>query len=218
MSVSKRPSLLPLAIFVLGIFAVLKLGNVWIGVSSVTAAEEQFTHGAQAPENAGRQTVVAPASAAPIDAAAPDVRPGEVERRILEKLADRRASLDQREVEITTRESVLAAAEKKLENRFAELASEEAALIALRDEREDANEEEIDALVSAYERMKAKDAAAIFNALNEDILVAVASGMRTQALAGVLADMEPDKARRLTILLAERNREPDANADEEAVE
>ncbi|MBT8473475.1 MAG: hypothetical protein KJN99_12775, partial [Marinicaulis sp.] len=83
---------------------------------------------------------------------------------------------------------------------------------------EDANEEEIDAMVRAYERMKAKDAAAIFNALNEDILVAVASGMRTQALAGVLADMEPDKARRLTILLAERNREPDANADEEAVE
>ena len=53
--------------------------------------------------------------------------------------------------------------------------------------------------------MKPKDAAVIFNALDERILVPLAAGMRTQALSGVLAEMEPDNARRLTTLLAERN-------------
>ena len=51
--------------------------------------------------------------------------------------------------------------------------------------------------------MKAKDAAVIFNALDQDILVSVSSRMRTQALAGVLAAMDPEKARALTVLLAE---------------
>jgi len=54
--------------------------------------------------------------------------------------------------------------------------------------------------------MKPKDAAIIFNELETDILIKVASGMRTQALAGVLAEMNPENARLLTQLLATRNK------------
>ena len=57
--------------------------------------------------------------------------------------------------------------------------------------------------------MKAKDAAIIFDALDEEILTSVASGMRTQSLAGVLAQMRPENARNLTKLLAERSKTDD---------
>ncbi len=57
---------------------------------------------------------------------------------------------------------------------------------------------------NAYERMKPRDAARIFEVLDEDILIPVAAGMRTQALAGVLAEMAPEKARALTVALANR--------------
>ena len=50
--------------------------------------------------------------------------------------------------------------------------------------------------------MKARDAAQIFDALDDDLMVSVATRMRTQALAGVLAEMTPARARILTKLLA----------------
>ncbi|MEO0880728.1 MAG: hypothetical protein AAFY22_13580, partial [Pseudomonadota bacterium] len=60
-------------------------------------------------------------------------------------------------------------------------------------------------LAKAYERMRARDAAQIFNLLEDEILVPVAAGMRTQAIASVLAEMEPEKARALTRKLARKS-------------
>jgi flagellar motility protein MotE (MotC chaperone) len=137
---------------------------------------------------------------------APELAPGEVERRILERLATRRQELDAREDDLKLREAVVVAAELKLERAFEAFEQERAEIAALRAERDAASTEEVEALVSAYERMKGRDAAAIFNALDEEIMLAVASNMRTQALAAVLAEMDPEKARKLTVLLAERAR------------
>jgi len=173
-----RARLLPVVILSLAAFAALKAGNLWYGFSSAGA-------------ETAPQTPAAPA------------RPSEVGRRMLEKLAVRRAALDAREEALAAREAVAAAAEKKLGARIADFERRRDAFDALRENADVAEERETDALVSAYERMKAKDAAQIFNALDEDILVFVAARMRTQALAGVLAAMEPEKARALTVLLAE---------------
>ena len=127
----------------------------------------------------------------------------EVERRILEKLGEQRALLDERERELDAREAVLSAAEVQLTEQIRIFEDKRAALIEAQQTIDEAKAEELNALVGAYERMKAKDAAAIFNDLDEEILLSVARQMRMQALSGVLAEMTPENARRLTKRLAE---------------
>ncbi len=211
MTAHVRPRMIPLLIAALGIFAALKFVGVAVGVSTADA---------QTPSPADAAESVAPAATGPNDspaAAVPDLAPGEAERRILERLAARRQQLDQREEDLKVREAVIAAAELKLQRRLVEFEREFTEIAALRAEREAAAAEEVEALVSAYERMNARDAAAIFNALDEDIMLAVAASMRTQALAGVLAEMDPDRARSLTVLLAKRGRPDGKDATDLAV-
>ncbi|MFQ5562995.1 MAG: MotE family protein [Parvularculaceae bacterium] len=194
-----RARILPAAIAALTLLAGLKAAHLWIGFSSADAAPPA----ASAPG----KSVISPSREDEdgfYEPAAPAPSQSEVERRILQQLAERRAALDAREEEIDTRERLLEAAEQRLEARMQEYESRRSELEALETAREQRNTEELEALVNAYERMKSKDAARIFEALDEDILVSVAAEMRTQALAGVLADMTPEKARRLTKLLAER--------------
>ena len=113
---------------------------------------------------------------------------------------------------MATREALLNAAETRLTERFATLESEIETLNTLLAKKEKVEQAEFDALSDAYERMKPREAARIFAVLEDDILVPVAAGMRTQAIAGVLAEMNPDKARRLTRLLAQNG--VDAGADQ----
>lgn len=199
MTTGARTRIFPVIMLALAVFAGLKLTNVWFGFTTVEAQTGALHAAADAEPS--------PGTGAPTlqDAAPPKFSPGEVERRILENLAERRASLEQREEELLAREAVVAAAELRLDEKITAFEIERAALIALREQKNADDREEIASIVSAYERMKPKDAAVIFNALDEKILVPLAAGMRTQALSGVLAEMEPINARRLTTLLAGRN-------------
>lgn len=190
-----QPTLLPVVMLALAAFAVLRAADIWIGVTGAEAAEES---GAPIPVDA--LSAEAP-EAAPVEAPV-----SEAERRILERLAARRADLDRREEEIETRERLIEAAELQLEARLAGLASEREEIERLRSEQSRRQAEEFENLSSAYERMKPRDAARIFEVLEADILVPVAAGMRTQSLSGVLAEMQPDKARILTRLLADHRR------------
>ena len=56
--------------------------------------------------------------------------------------------------------------------------------------------------------MKAKDAANIFNTLDMDILISVMGRMSERKLAPILAEMNPDRARSVTIFLAEQKSLP----------
>ena len=210
MTVMSRARLLPFIIFSLGVLAFLKLANIWIGFAPANA-EAVVANAADADIDSNNQAAT-DAAVQPLPAQT--VRQGEVERRILEKLSEKRAALDAREKEIEVREALLAVAERQIQEQISALANERAAFQAMLDENAQAESEDIESLVSAYERMKPRDAAAIFNDLDEDILIPVAAGMRTQALAGALAEMQPDKARYLTKRLAERNAvEPAASAE-----
>jgi flagellar motility protein MotE (MotC chaperone) len=192
-----RPRVLPVVILALVALAAVKATDLWVGFSSAEAAPATADNKAE--------------QGAPL-AVAPPPSASETERRMLEQLASRRAELDAREEEIATREALLEVAEGRIEGRFAALAAEETKLASLNAERHQREAEEFDVLSSAYERMKPRDAARIFEVLEEEILVPVAAGMRTQALSGVLAEMEPEKARELTRLLAERGRKEKAAA------
>lgn len=181
------PRLLPVVMIGLALFGLAKAADVWIGFSSAGAEE-------------------APAAEAPAPAAVSD------EDDPLDlHLADRRAELDRRESALETREALMKATEARIESRLAELDAREKDAAALEAARTAEKTAQFDKLSDAYERMKPRDAARIFEALDAELLGPVAGGMRTQSLAAVLGEMEAGKAKALTELLAER-RETAASA------
>lgn len=202
-SAEKRATILPVVIIALAIVAVLRAANIWIGFSGAEAQNLMSPASTARLSSAeGDGEVTKPETV--VEASLPEQveAPSVVERRLLEQLADRREALEQRERDLETREALLTAAEARLNDRFATLESETQTLKRLRAEKQQAEQAEFAALSDAYERMKPREAARIFDVLEEDILVPVAAGMRTQAIAGVLAEMQPEKARKLTRLLA----------------
>jgi flagellar motility protein MotE (MotC chaperone) len=135
------------------------------------------------------------------------------EIRVLQSLSDRREQIDARERELATREKLLEAAEKKVEARIAELKTIEASIEQMLEIRDEKEEEQIRSLVKVYENMKAKDAARIFESLDETILIAVMGRMREAKMADILAKMKPSAAQNLTVRLATQTR-PDAGQPE----
>ena len=67
----------------------------------------------------------------------------------------------------------------------------------------------IESLVRIYEGMKPKDAARILNTLEIDILINVMERMSERRSGPILAEMDSERAREVTTLLAERKRLPD---------
>jgi len=102
---------------------------------------------------------------------------------------------------------MLKAAEKKLETQNA---VEEAGggggaktgPMAQRKEKEEADNARFKGVVTMYETMKPKEAAKIFDRLDIRVLLDVASQIKPQIMAAILAQMSPEAAERLTIELA----------------
>lgn len=120
------------------------------------------------------------------------------ETAINERLAERRAELDQREKELEMRLALIDAAEKRIEERSAELKALEERIGKLVDDNKMAEEQQFVGLVAMYENMKPKDAAAIFNELDMPVLLGVAKAMNPRKMAPILARMAPLKAKALT--------------------
>ncbi len=182
-----RLRLLPLALIAMGLLAAVKVERVLGG----------------APANVAQASSPAPAPAAaapPAPPAAPVVpTPEEVaERALLESLRARRLEIDQRGEAAAQRELLLSAAERRLNERLAELSALQARLAAevrTRDEREEAG---IRQLVRVYEVMRPRDAAAILDDLEMPILLQVLDRMREAKAAPVMAAMRPERARAAT--------------------
>jgi flagellar motility protein MotE (MotC chaperone) len=102
----------------------------------------------------------------------------------------------------------MAAAERRLEQRLAELRQLETNVNALLGQLDEAQEQRLAGLVDVYQRMRAKDAAEVFDGLDDGVLVQVASRMRQANLAEVMGRMDANRARALTQMLAERARPP----------
>ena len=78
----------------------------------------------------------------------------------------------------------------------------------------EAADERIGALVKMYQAMRPKDAARIFERLDMDVQVDVASHMRERAAAAIMAEMDPKAASALTMALAGRPARSRADADD----
>ncbi len=132
-----------------------------------------------------------------------------IAKEVYEELAIRRGALDRKEKELMTREALLQAAEQELEQKYRELEILRQDIRRLLDRQSEEEKERLQSLVTIYEGMKAKDAARIFNTLDLDILVAVMSRMSERKTAPILASMEAERARTVTIMLAEEKKLPE---------
>ena len=181
---TRRVRLTPVVMTAVFALASLKAAGLWLNFSA-----------------AGAEEATRPSS----EISAP-VKPSSVtSERLLEQLSVRKQELDEREADLDTRESVIEAAEMRLEASIKALQREKDAIALAENDRSRQETGEIGRLSDAYERMKARDAARVFEVLDDDILIPVAAGMRTQSLAAVLAEMAPEKAKALTIALANRD-------------
>jgi flagellar motility protein MotE (MotC chaperone) len=126
------------------------------------------------------------------------------ERALLERLHVRRQELDARARELDVRESLLKAAEKRLELRMNELKDVEARANGALQRKDEAEAARLKSLVSAYENMKAKDAARIFDRLDLKVLVELTNQINPRRMSDIIAQMSPDAAQRLTVELTNR--------------
>lgn len=121
---------------------------------------------------------------------------------LLQNLSVRRGELDRKEQRLDERESLIAAAEARIDAKIDEMKSLKTAIEGLVETKEVQEDDRIKKLISVYEKMKPKDAARIWNDLDMNILLQVALGMREANTAAVLSEMTPDRARALTSELA----------------
>lgn len=130
------------------------------------------------------------------------------EIELLANLAQRRDQLEQRSRELDLRESLMAAAEKRIDERIAELKKLEASIKQIVQQYDQQEEKNLQSLVKVYENMKPKDAARIFEKLDPDVLLNVVERMKEAKVAAVLSEMSPATAQDLTVRLATRKQIP----------
>jgi len=126
------------------------------------------------------------------------------ERAILERLQSRRQELDARARELEIRESLLKAAEKRIESKVDEMKGVEAGIKTATEQKSEADAARFKGIVTMYESMKPKDAAKIFDRLEMPVLFEIASQMAPRKMSDVLGLMQPEAAERLTVELARR--------------
>ncbi len=136
----------------------------------------------------------------------------DVKMEMFSDLAKRRKDLESKEKELVMREALLKAAQTELEQKYTEMTAIKTDIETLLKAQTVQEDKRITSLVKIYEGMKAKDAARIFDSLEMDVLLQVVTKMSERKTAPILAAMDPEKARNLTILLAEQNKLPDLPA------
>lgn len=185
--------------------AVIALGTVLLAVKGFGLVHDARAQNLSPPLSA---PVPGHATARP-DPAADDPDTSSAEVDVLTSLSKRRAALDFREHELATREMLIAAAEKRVDDKIASLKGLQAQIRTLLTQRDDTQQKQIDALTKTYSSMKPKDAARIFNSLDDAVLIAVAGQMKPDVLGAILGQMQAEAAQKLTVRLANRSKLPD---------
>ena len=189
-----RPRLLPIVIGAASGLLFLKLVGALSGDETITGT---------VPATAQEQAAAAPAQPAVAGDARDstqityqqgNVASGDSKGTILERLGERREELDKLEAQLLERENLLKAAEKRVEERIAELAKIEERINATVQARNDEEKARFEGLIKMYATMKPKDAARIFDRLDLQILIEVAARMKPEQMGAIMSQMAPDAA------------------------
>jgi flagellar motility protein MotE (MotC chaperone) len=194
----RRFRLLPAVMALSGALLIVK----GAGLALEAQAQEQQSTPAAA-QTAGQAAPADPAADDEADASSAQVD-------VLTSLAKRRAELDARERDLDMRQNLIAAAEKRVDGKIDSLKQLQTQIQALLGQRDAGEQKQVVSLVKTYSSMKPKDAAHIFDNLNEDVLLAVADQMKPDVLGAILAQMQTEAAQKLTVKLADRLKLPDA--------
>ncbi|MCB9978791.1 MAG: flagellar protein FlbB [Rhodospirillales bacterium] len=166
-------------------------------------------------EEAGKKDAEKPGEKVPAsakrnwkDAADTDIEYADVKMELFQDLSSRRKSIETRERELATREAILKAGEQELDQKFRELETLRKEIEGLLQKQSSEEAARIGSLVKIYEAMKPKDAARIFDSLDMDVLMAVISRMSERKTSPIMAEMNPERARSITILLAQQKQLP----------
>lgn len=173
-----------------------ELAQATPATEATPAAEADAPQAASAPENEWK------------DSSDNDLEYSAVNMQLFEDLAKRRSELDGRERELATRAALLQAAERNLDQKYKELNDLRSEVKELLQQQSDEETARIASLVKIYEGMKAKDAARIFDTLDMDVLLQVIGKMSERKSAPIIAAMNPERARSVTIMLAEQKALP----------
>ena len=204
-----RARLIPAAMITVA--AVLGLKAVAMAEGVAETASTEGEHAEAAPAGAEG---AAPAANACAPATLADMAGlSQAEVQVLQALGERREALEIRGTQMETQDALMLAAEQRLNERLAELRTLETHVNDLLGHLDEAQETRVAALVDVYQRMRAKDAATVFDGLDDGVLIQVASRMRQANLAEVMGRMEPERARALTEMLADRARPPTSGDD-----
>lgn len=200
------PAVMTMLAALLGMKAVAMAQSV-AETPAATAAPAAQTQAAAGDAHAPAQAAAAsPTQCTPTVAELSGMSQAEVQ--VLQALGARRQALDQRATSLETQDDLMLAAEHRLDERLAELHRLENSVHDLLGQLDESQERRLASLVDVYTRMRAKDAATVFNGLDDDVMVQVASRMRQANLAEVMGRMQPERARALTEMLADRARPP----------
>jgi flagellar motility protein MotE (MotC chaperone) len=131
------------------------------------------------------------------------------EVEVLQSLGARRTALDQRETDLSTQAQLVEASQKRADERLAEMKRVQAQLELLVNKVNEEQNARMAGLVVVYSKMKPKDAAKIFEGLDNDVLLDVATRMKQTVLAPIMGSMSPEAARKLTKAIAEQKKAPE---------
>ncbi len=219
-----RIRFLPLTIFAATLMLTVKIGDIWDGfdglingtIQIAEAVAQTAEEDAKPAAEDGQPADGEKTAEESIPAALKDEPQGQISKLItddptlltqaeidlLQQLAERRQVLESREQELEIRTGLLAAAESRIDKKVEELKvlrETISGLIKTFDAQQDAK---LLSLVKIYESMKPKDAARIFEELEMDTLLEVAERMKERKLAPIMAKMDPEKARDMTVELS----------------
>ncbi|GJM03562.1 MAG: hypothetical protein DHS20C08_20630 [Rhodomicrobium sp.] len=130
--------------------------------------------------------------------------PSGSELDLLESLAVRRKQLNDREAQLKLRENLLIAAQKQIDQRIDRLKELEAKIQVDLEKQDTLRKNQYQRLVKMYSTMKPKEAARIFDGLNMTILVDILRAMKATSGSQIVAKMNAEKARAVTLMLAQK--------------
>jgi flagellar motility protein MotE (MotC chaperone) len=204
----------------------IRLGAVWhdAGIAFAQNASAAAPAASAAPAPA---TSAAPAAAAPAEPAkaaestvADPLKPANANQKfspseleLLQSLSKRRAELDQRSEELDRRDLLLKATEQRVQEKIDELQKMQSQVDAALGKVDEQEDQRLQSLVRIYEAMKPQEAAAIFDKLEQPVLMQVLTRMKDKAVAAILPHLDGDKARSITMALAEHKQMPDSKTN-----
>ena len=106
------------------------------------------------------------------------------------------------------RAGLLDAAESRIDAKIEDLRRLQATIEGLIKTHDDQQSTKMQSLVKIYQNMKPKDAARIFEALDMTTLLSVAELMNERKLAPIMAKMDPNKAKDMTVQLSRLRKLP----------